>query len=162
MDAPGRLLHVEAQRLADVAIDTRPGASQIERHAPFGGVVPDIAARMHAEAIGPVAEQAFAEAGRAPAQVQAVARGVLRHEHELSDALCGQGSRLGHDVVLGAAAVPEPCATRVGPVLPSGPVNDPADTKRSGPSHRFRALAARAVVVIGVVIGGWPLKLPIP
>lgn len=47
--------------------------SQIEQHAPFGGVVPDIAARAHSEVIDLVAEEAFREAGRRPDQVDAVA-----------------------------------------------------------------------------------------
>jgi N6-L-threonylcarbamoyladenine synthase len=38
-------------------------ASQVARHAPFGGVVPEVAARAHVELIGPVARQALAEAG---------------------------------------------------------------------------------------------------
>ena len=37
-------------------------ATQIEAHAPFGGVVPEIAARSHVEQIGPVAARAMAEA----------------------------------------------------------------------------------------------------
>ena len=47
--------------------------TQVERHAPFGGVVPDIAARMHAEALSFVVEEAFAAAGRRPEDVTAVA-----------------------------------------------------------------------------------------
>ena len=38
-------------------------ASQAAAHAPFGGVVPEIAARAHVELIEPVARQALAEAG---------------------------------------------------------------------------------------------------
>jgi N6-L-threonylcarbamoyladenine synthase len=38
-------------------------ASQIAEHAPFGGVVPEIAARSHVEAIDGIARQAMAEAG---------------------------------------------------------------------------------------------------
>ncbi|RMG16531.1 MAG: tRNA (adenosine(37)-N6)-threonylcarbamoyltransferase complex transferase subunit TsaD [Planctomycetota bacterium] len=47
--------------------------SQVERHRPFGGVVPDLAARMHAEAIGAVAAEAFARAARRPEEVELVA-----------------------------------------------------------------------------------------
>lgn len=47
--------------------------TQIERHAPFGGVVPDIAARAHSEVIDLVADEAFRVAGRTPEQVDAVA-----------------------------------------------------------------------------------------
>ncbi|HZV02074.1 MAG TPA: tRNA (adenosine(37)-N6)-threonylcarbamoyltransferase complex transferase subunit TsaD [Planctomycetota bacterium] len=48
-------------------------ASQVAKHAPFGGVVPDIAARLHAEAIGVVAQQALAEAKLTVRDVEAVA-----------------------------------------------------------------------------------------
>jgi len=47
--------------------------SQIAVHAPFGGVVPEIAARDHLRAIVPVVEQALAEAGVCLEQVDAVA-----------------------------------------------------------------------------------------
>jgi N6-L-threonylcarbamoyladenine synthase len=47
--------------------------TQVERHAPFGGVVPDIAARMHTEALGFVVQEAFAQAGRRPEEVALVA-----------------------------------------------------------------------------------------
>ncbi len=48
-------------------------ASQIDLHARFGGIVPEIASRAHLEAIGPVISQALAEAGIAPADIAAVA-----------------------------------------------------------------------------------------
>jgi N6-L-threonylcarbamoyladenine synthase len=51
--------------------------TQIERHRPFGGVVPDIAARMHVEAIGYVAAEAFAAADRKPEDVDLVAGTTL-------------------------------------------------------------------------------------
>src|SRR5258708_13102116 len=38
-------------------------ASQIAAHAPYGGVVPEIAARAHVESIDAIAAQALAEAG---------------------------------------------------------------------------------------------------
>jgi len=47
--------------------------SQVARHAPFGGIVPDIAARMHIETVAEVARRAFEEAERTPDQVDAVA-----------------------------------------------------------------------------------------
>lgn len=62
---------VEDGRLLSSAV-----RSQIERHAPFGGIVPDIAARMHIEAIGHVAREAFQAAGKTPEQVDAVAATV--------------------------------------------------------------------------------------
>jgi N6-L-threonylcarbamoyladenine synthase len=47
--------------------------SQLEEHAPFGGVVPEIAARAHVEAIDTVIETALAEGGIAPDELDAVA-----------------------------------------------------------------------------------------
>ena len=37
--------------------------SQIDLHAQYGGVIPEIAARSHIEVIGPVINQALAKAG---------------------------------------------------------------------------------------------------
>ena len=37
-------------------------ASQIDKHALFGGVVPEIASRMHVEALDPLLDQALADA----------------------------------------------------------------------------------------------------
>lgn len=48
-------------------------AGQEARHAPFGGVVPEIAARAHVEAIGPLVEAALADAKLTLADVDAVA-----------------------------------------------------------------------------------------
>lgn len=48
-------------------------ATQIETHALYGGVVPEIASRAHLEAISAVAEQAVAEAGITTADIDAVA-----------------------------------------------------------------------------------------
>ncbi len=48
-------------------------ASQIELHARFGGVVPEIASRAHIEAINSVIQEAMDEAGTAPGQIAAVA-----------------------------------------------------------------------------------------
>ncbi len=47
--------------------------SQFDAHAAFGGVVPEIAARAHVEAIAPVARRALAEAGMRPSQLDAIA-----------------------------------------------------------------------------------------
>ena len=46
---------------------------QGERHAPFGGVVPEIAARAHVEVIDRAASQALAEAGVAPLDLDGIA-----------------------------------------------------------------------------------------
>jgi N6-L-threonylcarbamoyladenine synthase len=48
-------------------------ARQEEAHRPYGGVVPEIAARAHVEALGPLIEAAFAEAKLTLADVDAVA-----------------------------------------------------------------------------------------
>ncbi len=48
-------------------------ASQTEEHARFGGVVPEVAARAHIEAIRPLVHQALASAGVHPDELDAVA-----------------------------------------------------------------------------------------
>ena len=48
-------------------------ASQEAEHAPFGGVVPEIAARAHAEKLAPLIEAVLADAGMALADCDAVA-----------------------------------------------------------------------------------------
>jgi N6-L-threonylcarbamoyladenine synthase len=48
-------------------------SSQIAKHAPYGGVVPEIAAREHLHAIGPVTEAALREAGLTFGDIDAVA-----------------------------------------------------------------------------------------
>ena len=48
-------------------------ASQVEEHKKYGGVVPEIASRRHAEAICAVTEEALASAGLAPKDLDAVA-----------------------------------------------------------------------------------------
>lgn len=48
-------------------------ASQIDRHALFGGVVPEIASRMHVEALDPLLDEALERAGMSLAQIDAVA-----------------------------------------------------------------------------------------
>ena len=48
-------------------------ATQIETHARYGGVVPEIASRAHAEAISPIARRALEDAGIAYADIDAVA-----------------------------------------------------------------------------------------
>ena len=48
-------------------------AGQEAAHAPFGGVVPEIAARAHVEALGPLIEAALADAGKSLADIDAVA-----------------------------------------------------------------------------------------
>ncbi|MTV27232.1 tRNA (adenosine(37)-N6)-threonylcarbamoyltransferase complex transferase subunit TsaD [Nitriliruptoraceae bacterium ZYF776] len=48
-------------------------ASQIELHAPYGGVVPEVAARAHLEQLLPVIDQALVEAGAGLSDVDAIA-----------------------------------------------------------------------------------------
>jgi N6-L-threonylcarbamoyladenine synthase len=48
-------------------------ASQIDRHARYGGVVPEIASRAHVELLTPVVAEALVEAGVADNEVEAVA-----------------------------------------------------------------------------------------
>ena len=48
-------------------------ASQIDAHARFGGVVPEVAARAHVEAIRPLVHQALSQAGVYSDQIDAVA-----------------------------------------------------------------------------------------
>jgi len=48
-------------------------ASQDEEHAPYGGVVPEIAARAHAQRLAPMIEAAFGDAGMTLADVDAIA-----------------------------------------------------------------------------------------
>ena len=48
-------------------------ASQIDVHALYGGVVPEIASRMHVEAIDPLLERALSEAGVTLEDIDAIA-----------------------------------------------------------------------------------------
>src|SRR5438128_5747855 len=48
-------------------------ASQIDLHRPWGGVVPELASREHLEKIGPVVEQALAEAKITFTDIDAIA-----------------------------------------------------------------------------------------
>jgi N6-L-threonylcarbamoyladenine synthase len=48
-------------------------ASQIDLHAQYGGVFPELASRAHVEAIGPVVEQAMGDAGISYEQLDAIA-----------------------------------------------------------------------------------------
>jgi N6-L-threonylcarbamoyladenine synthase len=48
-------------------------ASQDDVHAPFGGIVPELASRRHLEIVVPVVERGLAEAGVRPAELDAIA-----------------------------------------------------------------------------------------
>jgi N6-L-threonylcarbamoyladenine synthase len=56
-----------------VAVLSSVVLSQTADHAPYGGVVPEIAARAHVETIDAIAGRAMAEAGVAPSELDAVA-----------------------------------------------------------------------------------------
>ena len=85
MDRPLTLLGLETScdETAAAVVRGRPGApgeilanvilSQIEEHAAFGGVVPEIAARAHIEHLDGLIARAMAEAGLSFAQLDAVA-----------------------------------------------------------------------------------------
>lgn len=59
--------------LEGMAVRSSVLASQVEMHERFGGVVPEVAARAHVEAIRPLAHQALTNAGVHPDQLDAVA-----------------------------------------------------------------------------------------
>ncbi len=48
-------------------------ASQVEIHSQYGGVFPEVASRMHVEAIQPVVAEALRESGATPADIDAIA-----------------------------------------------------------------------------------------
>ena len=48
-------------------------ASQVDLHARYGGVVPEVASRQHLRNVGPVIEQALADAGCALDEIDAIA-----------------------------------------------------------------------------------------
>ena len=53
-------------------------ASQIETHHPYGGVVPELASRMHLEAIGPVVTRALQQAGLSLANLKTMLHDEVR------------------------------------------------------------------------------------
>ncbi|MBK5259304.1 MAG: tRNA (adenosine(37)-N6)-threonylcarbamoyltransferase complex transferase subunit TsaD [Thermoanaerobaculia bacterium] len=57
----------------DGSVRTNLIASQIERHRPFGGVVPEIASREHLQHLFPLVKRAIADAGVAWEDIEAVA-----------------------------------------------------------------------------------------
>jgi len=59
--------------VADGAILSNVIASQIDLHARFGGIVPEVASRKHVEAIGYVIQEAFDSAGKTHTEVDAIA-----------------------------------------------------------------------------------------
>lgn len=64
---------VAVDRSGETKILSNEILSQIAAHAAFGGVVPEIAARAHVDAIDRIVARAFANAGLKPAEIDAVA-----------------------------------------------------------------------------------------
>ena len=64
---------VGVERSGEVKILSNEVLSQIAAHAAYGGVVPEIAARAHVEAIDRIVARAFETAGLKPADIDAVA-----------------------------------------------------------------------------------------
>jgi N6-L-threonylcarbamoyladenine synthase len=59
--------------LVDGVLRANVVASQVDLHARFGGVVPELASRQHLERLGPVIDEALAQAGLRMGDVDAVA-----------------------------------------------------------------------------------------
>ncbi len=62
-----------AALVADGVILSNVIASQIDLHAKFGGIVPEVAARKHVETIGYVIKEAIDSANKTPAEIKAIA-----------------------------------------------------------------------------------------
>ncbi|MBW3575681.1 MAG: tRNA (adenosine(37)-N6)-threonylcarbamoyltransferase complex transferase subunit TsaD [Actinobacteria bacterium] len=84
MRAPEVLLGIEtscdetAAAVVAGGVDVRSSvvSSQVDLHARFGGVVPEIASRAHVELLGPVVAEALVESGRSGNDIDAVAATV--------------------------------------------------------------------------------------
>jgi N6-L-threonylcarbamoyladenine synthase len=61
--------------------------SQVDIHAPFGGIVPEIASRDHVRRLAPVLDRTFADASLAPGEVGAIA--VTAGPGLIGSLLCG-------------------------------------------------------------------------
>jgi N6-L-threonylcarbamoyladenine synthase len=59
--------------LADKTILAHKVAGQLETHLPYGGVVPELAARAHVDVLVPLIESVLKEAGKSLAEVDAIA-----------------------------------------------------------------------------------------
>lgn len=80
-DCAVAILDSKSQVLADVIY------SQIEQHAPFGGIVPEIASRQHLARIALLVNKAFEESGLSPKEIEAV--GVTRRPGLIGSLLVG-------------------------------------------------------------------------
>jgi N6-L-threonylcarbamoyladenine synthase len=78
--------------LSDVVV------SQIETHREFGGVVPELASRMHIESISLVIEEALRRAGIAPQEIEGI--GVTRGPGLIGSLLVGIGAAKGMAMAL--------------------------------------------------------------
>ncbi len=78
--------------------------SQIDLHAAFGGVVPEIAGRSHVEHMLPVIEETFAKAGRKVAEVGAIA--VTCQPGLIGSLLIGVSTAKAMALALGVPLVP--------------------------------------------------------
>lgn len=79
-------------------------ASQIDTHRLYGGVVPEIASRAHAEAVSRVTQEALAQAGLTPAELTAV--GVTAHPGLIGALLVGVNFAKGLAAAYGLPLVP--------------------------------------------------------
>jgi len=87
----------EGEVLSDVV------RSQVAAHAPYGGVVPEIASRDHARAIVPVIREALAQAGMGPTDVDGIA--VTSRPGLLGALLVGLSAAKGLSLTTGAPLV---------------------------------------------------------
>ena len=111
-------------------------ASQAELHAPFGGVVPEVAARRHLELVSPVVEEALRDADATLGDVELVAatRGPGLVGRAARRSVGGQGARLG--AVAAARRRRPPARTRRVALPPSRPGRAPLRVPaRHGWSH---------------------------
>ena len=61
-------------------------ASQIDTHKKFGGVVPEVASRMHIEVVSGVVQEALEEAGRKRGhQIKLETQGAMGAENEITE-----------------------------------------------------------------------------
>lgn len=78
-------------------------ASQVDMHAFFGGVVPELASREHLRVLSPLVERLFAQSRKSPADLQAIA--VARGPGLLGSILIGLGLAKGLALATGARLV---------------------------------------------------------
>src|SRR5437867_540787 len=103
-------------------------ASQIERHRPFGGVVPEIASREHLQHLFPLVGRALADAGASWSDIERIA--VTAGPGLIGALLVGVAGAQGLSYALGVPLVPvnhleghifSPYLQREGPAIPLPP-----------------------------------------